>query len=148
SNGERLSPTDQPGTGRFGMPLGIAYSRFLTPKLTIDASLLYTTRFEKDFFKVGNRLDAGIALAYRLTDSIQSFPQYSLFAELNNVYLYRDYTSGSYDPNSGSCTLYISPGFRIRFTNDTAFTIAPSIPLYQHVNGDQGRVEFKLAASF
>jgi len=98
-NGEQLSPTDQPGTGRWGLPVGFGYSRFLTPNLTMDASVLYTFRFEKDDFKVGDRLDTGLALAYRLTESIKTFPQYSLFAELNDVYLFNDRVQGENDPN-------------------------------------------------
>ena len=148
ANGERLSPTDAPGTGRFGLPVGLAYSRFLTPRVTVDASVVYNRRFEKDDFKVGDRIDAGLALAYRLTESIRSFPQYSVFAELNDVYLKHDRESGADDPNSGSNTLYLTPGARVRFDPHTSLTVAPSVPLYQELNGQQGRVEFKLAVTF
>jgi len=48
-------------TGRWGLPIGVGYSRFLTKRLTIDASALYTFRFERDEFKVGDRFDAGVA---------------------------------------------------------------------------------------
>jgi len=144
-NGEGLSPTDQPGTGRWGLPIGLAYSRFLTSRLTIDASVLYTYRFQKDDFKVGDRLDSGLALAYRLTDSIKTFPQYSLFTELNDVYLFNDRVAGENDPNSGSNTLYITPGFRVRFNEGASLTVAPSFPVVQDLNGDQGKVDFKVA---
>jgi hypothetical protein len=144
-NGERLSPTDQPGTGRWGIALGLAYSRFLTPRVTVDASVLYTYRFEKDGFKVGDRLDTGLALAYRLTESILSFPQYSLFAELNDVYLFNDRVEGVNDPNSGSNTLYVTPGLRVRFNPNASLTVAPSFPVVEDLNGDQGKVDFKLA---
>jgi len=145
ANSEPLSPTDQPGTGRFGLPAGLGYSRFLTPQLTIDASFLYTYRFEKDNFKVGNRLDAGVALAYRLTESIKTFPQYSLFLEFNDVNLDQDRDHGAKDPNSGSNTLYTTPGFRMRFNPTAALTLAPSFPIWEHLNGNQGRVDFKFA---
>jgi Putative MetA-pathway of phenol degradation len=146
-NSVPLSPTDQPGTGRWGLPFGVGYSRFLTPQLTVDASALYTYRFESDGFKVGDRFDAGLALAYRLTPSIKSFPQYAVFAELNNVYLLQDQNHGSRDPNSGSDTLYITPGFRMRFNPAFALTVAPSFPVFENLNGDQGRVDFKVAIS-
>lgn len=145
SNAERLAPTDQPGTGRWAIPFGVAYSRFITSHLTLDASLLYTTRFERDEFDVGDRFDAGLALAYRITDSVQSFPQFSVFGELNNVYLFKDRAGGELDENTGSETLYFTPGARVRFNPQAALTLAPSFPIYQHVNGDQGDVEFKLA---
>jgi hypothetical protein len=140
-----MSPTDAPGTGRFGAPIGLGYSRFLTSHLTIDASALYTFRFEKDDFKVGDRFDTGVALAYRLTESVKQFPQYSVFAELNDVYLAKDRQGGEDDPNTGSNTLYLTPGVRVRFNQLAALTVSPSFPLIQNLNGDQGRVDFKIA---
>jgi hypothetical protein len=148
SNSVTLSPTDQPGTGAYDFPVGIAYSRFLTSRITLDASAVYTIRTEHDDFQVGDRFDAGLALAYRLTESIQQFPQYSVFAELNNVWLQKDEDHGESDENSGSDALYFTPGFRVRFDKNAALTVAPSIPIYQELNGDQGRVEFKVAVTF
>lgn len=148
NNGELLSPTDQPGTGRWGLPIGLGYSRFITSRITVDASALYTFRFEKDDFKVGDRFDAGLALAYRLTPSVQTFPQYSVFTELNDVYLFKDREDGEDDPNSGSNSLYLTPGFRVRFNQHMALTVAPSFPLIERLNGDQGRVDFKLGITF
>lgn len=147
-NGERLTPTDQPGTGRFGLPVGLGYSRFLSPRVTLDASVAYTVRFEKDQFKVGDRFDAGVALAYRLTESIRAFPQISVFAELNDVYLMKDRAHGESDPNSGGNTLYVTPGFRVRFNANSSLTLAPSFPVLQDLNGDQGKVDFKVAVSY
>jgi hypothetical protein len=144
-SGEQLSPTDQPGTGRWGLPIGFGYSRFLTANLTMDASVLYTFRFEKDDFKVGDRLDTGLALAYRLTESVKTFPQYSVFAELNDVYLFNDRFQGQNEANSGSNTVYVTPGVRVRFSPAASLTVAPSFPVIEDLNGDQGKVDFKLA---
>lgn len=146
-NGERLSPTDQPGSGRFGLPVGLSYSRYLTPHLTIDASALYTFHFEKDDFKIGDRLDAGVALAYRITESIKDFPQATVFVELNDVYLQKDEISGEKDGNSGSNTLYVTPGVRLRWSENASMTFAPSFPVAQDVNGVQGKVEYKIGLS-
>jgi hypothetical protein len=147
SNSVTLSPTDQPGTGAWAFPVGLAYSRFLTSHLTLDASAVYTIRTQHDDFEVGDRLDTGVALAYRLTDSIQQFPQYSVFAELNNVWLQKDEDHGDLDPNSGSDTLYFTPGVRVRFDKSAALTVAPSVPIFQDLNGNQGRVSFKVAVT-
>jgi len=149
ANGESLSPTDQPGTGRWGFPIGLAYSRFLTSHLTFDASVLYTSRLQRADFRVGNRFDVGLAFAYRLTGSIKHFPQFSIFGEVNSVYLYRDRSDAQgYDPNSGGETIYLTPGGRVRFGPHTALTLAPSFPIYQHLYGNQGKVDFKLAFTF
>ena len=147
SNGERLSPTDQPGTGTWDVPVGIAWSRFLTSKLTADASAMYTVRTRAHGFQVGDRLDVGAALAYRITEQIDQFPQVSVFGEALMVFLQKDRDNGESDPNSGSATVYLSPGLRLRFTKNLAFTVAPAFPVFQQVNGDQGKVEFKTSIS-
>jgi hypothetical protein len=147
-SGEQLSPTDAPGTGRWGLPVGLGYSRFLTSHLTIDAGAMYTYRFQRHDFKVGDRLDLGLAFAYRLTESIKTFPQYSVFTELNDVYLFNDRVRGENDPNTGSNTLYITPGVRMRFSPSMSLTVAPSFPIVQDLNGDQGKVDYKLAITF
>src|SRR5436305_4348746 len=145
SNGERLSPTDQPGTGAWDFPVGVGYSRFLTSQLTMDASALYTFRTENNHFRVGDRLDVGVALGYRVTESITRFPQFSVFGELLDVYLQKDKEDGDKDPNSGSNTLYFSPGARCRFSKNWGISLAPSFPIIQDVNGDQGEVRYKVA---
>jgi hypothetical protein len=146
-NGERLSPTDQPGTGSFDFPVGLAYSRFLTSQVTFDASAVWLFRTEDDHFKAGDRFDAGMAVAYRLNESIKDFPQFSVFGEMLLVHLERDSFEGMKDPNTGSDTLYLSPGLRERFTENVSATVGPAFPVWQHVNGDQGKVEFKAAVT-
>jgi hypothetical protein len=146
-NGERLSPTDQPSSGAYDFPFGLGWSRFLTERITVDASSVYTLRTERHDFKVGDRFDAGIALAYRLTESVKEFPQFSLFGELNLVALAKDVDHHVADDNSGSQTVYLTPGLRCRFTPHAALTLAPSVPVYEHRNGNQGRVEYKVAAT-
>lgn len=97
--------------------------------------MLYVLRPGRDHFKVGDRLDGGVGLAYRLTESIKTFPQFSVFTEIHEVWLKKDEDHGEKDPNSGSLTLYVTPGFRTRFNECCALTIAPSLPVYQDVTG-------------
>jgi hypothetical protein len=59
----------------------------------------------------------------------------------------KDKFHGVKDPNSGSNTVYLTPGARIRFNKNVAITIAPSFPVYQIDYGGQGRVRFKMAVS-
>ena len=66
---------------------------------------------------------------------------------MNDVYLQKDENHHERDANSGSNTIYLTPGGRIRFSKNLALTIAPSFPIFQNVNGDQGKVEFKMAIS-
>ena len=147
SGGESLEPSSQPGTGAWAFQAGVAYSRFLTSRVTVDASAIYTLRTENDGFEVGDRLDLGVAFAYRLTESIKKFPNTSLFAEANAVWLGKDEGDGETNDNSGGWTLYLTPGVRVRLTEAVAITVAPSFPVIQELNGEQVESRFKLAAT-
>lgn len=146
SNGEKLEASSQPGTGAIDFQAGLGYSRFLTSTLTIDAGGIYTFRTEHDDFKVGDRVDLGVALAYRITDNITEFPQWSVFAELTAVMLQKDTSAGVQNLSSGGTTLYLTPGARVRFNEHVALTVAPSVPVLQDLNGDQDKTRFKVSA--
>jgi hypothetical protein len=145
-NGERLEPSSQPGTGSWDVRAGLAYSRFLTEALTIDASALYTIRTEHDNFDVGDRFDAGVALAYRLTADEHAFPTFQVFGEALVTWLDKDEHDGETNANSGGTLLFLSPGLRVRFNPSIAFTIAPAFPVAQDLNGEQVEAEFRLTA--
>jgi hypothetical protein len=144
SSGETLEPSSQPGSGSYDFQLGAAYSRFLTSQITLDASAIYTVRTEHDGFEVGDRFDFGTALAYRITESIKQFPQYSVFGELTGVWLGKDESDeeGEND-NSGGTTLYLTPGLRIRFNPQWSLTAAISAPIMQDLNGEQVETTYK-----
>lgn len=146
-NGELLEPSSQPGSGAFDFQLGLAYSRYLTSHITFDTSAAYTFRTEHDDFKVGDRFDAGAALAYRLTDSVQDFPNWSAFGEILVVHLEKDRDESERNPNSGGTTLYLSPGFRVRFNPHASLTVAPAFPVLQDLNGEQVETRFKIGVS-
>jgi hypothetical protein len=145
TNGNLLEPSSQPGTGAWAYQAGAAYSRFLTSRVTTDASALYTLRTSHNGFEVGDRLDLGVAFAYRITESIKAFPNYSVFAEANAVWLGKDEEGGEENPNSGGWTVYLTPGARVRFNESVALTVAPSLPVLQDLNGEQIESSFKLA---
>lgn len=148
TNGEPLEPSSQPGTGAWSYQAGLAYSRFLTARVTTDASAIYTIRTPHDGFEVGDRVDLGVALAYRFTESIRAFPNLSGFIEANAIWIGKDESSDEgKNPNSGGWTVYLTPGARVRFNPNCALTVAPSFPVVQELNGDQIESRFKLAVT-
>lgn len=143
-DGEELEPSSQPGSGRYGAVGGVAYSRYLLPTTTIDVSSIYTYRFEIDGFKIGDRFDNGVALAYRLTELSEQSTQFSIFVELLHQYIGKDEESGAKNPNSGNNTLFLAPGVKASFGNNVGMVVAPSFPIYQHLNGEQLETDFRL----
>ena len=148
STGASIDPAAAAGSGSWDFIGGLAYSTFITGQLTIDASVLYTLRTEHDDFKVGDRFDAGVGVAYRLTSDIERFPQFSVFVETNLRHLHPSEVRGEEHQNSGGTALFISPGARIRFSPHAAFSVAPHIPVMQDLEGEQIETAFKLTAGF
>ncbi len=145
SDGSKLEASSQPGTGAVDGQVGLAYSRYLTSRMTLDASALYTLRGEHDDFRVGDRLDLGTAFAYRLTEDIQAYPNWSVSGELLGVWIGKDEDTGEKNPNSGGTTVYAAPGARCRFDPHLSLGLAPAFPVYQNLDGDQPETRAKLA---
>lgn len=146
SDGEPLEPSSQPGSGSWDFLAGVAYSRFLTSHLTLDASASYTFRTEANDFKVGDRFDAGLAINWRLTDAIDTFPNISLFGEIAFTTLMKDESAGVANENSGGSTLYLAPGVRARINSTMALSVAPQFPVWQDLNGEQVETDYKVTA--
>lgn len=144
SNGDTLDPSSQPGTGRFGLQGGVAYTRAFTGDLKLDSSTIYTHRFERDGVRVGDRLDSGLALALQVTDSHHTVPRLSFFGELNHIWLDKDESDEGRSRNSGGTSLFATAGLRLDVEDFLSLTVAPSLPLYQDTNGDQVEVDYKL----
>jgi hypothetical protein len=144
SEGERVEPSATAGSGSYDGMAGAAYSRFLTPRFTVDASSQYTVRTEADDFRLGDRIDAGVALAYRLTQDIQKFPQFGVFGEANYRYLFKSEEDGEKDPNTGGSALFLTPGIRAGFTRNISFTVSAPLPVWQDLNGTQLKTSYKI----
>ena len=103
-----------------------------------------TKNYENENFRVGERVDTGIALAYRITDSIKQYPQTSLFMELAHQYIGKDNDDEGSNPNSGGDTIFLIPGVRMGLKEDVGLVLAPSIPILQSLNGEQLKTDFRL----
>lgn len=144
SEGERVEPSATAGSGSYDGMLGLAYSRFVTSRLTLDASSQYTLRTETDNFKLGDRVDAGVAFAYRLTEDGERYPQVSAFAETNVRHLFKSEEGGERDQNTGGTVLFLTPGMRVGFTKHLSFTVSAPLPLWQDLNGTQLKTSYKI----
>jgi hypothetical protein len=144
SANERVEPSATAGSGSYDGMLGVAYSRFLTSRITLDTSFQYTLRTERDDFRLGDRIDGGLAVAYRLIEDIQKYPQVSFFAEANVRYLFKSEEDGDPDPNTGGTAFFLTPGVRVAFSPHLSFTLSSPLPVGQDLNGEQLKTSYKI----
>jgi hypothetical protein len=147
SAGERVEPAATAGTGAWDGMFGAAYTVSLMPDLALDASAQYTLRGEQHHYRLGHRLDAGLALGWRIIGEARSFPQVSLQAEANVRSVAKSKASGERDPDTGGTVLFLSPGVRVRFSEHAAWTLGVQLPTVQHLNGDQVETDFRVTSS-
>ncbi|MFN7973330.1 MAG: transporter [Acidobacteriota bacterium] len=147
SGGEGVEPASTAGSGAWDGRIGVAHSRFLSKRVTLDASLAYTARTRHDDFKLGDRVDAGVAIAFRLTGDAKSFPQASVFGELYARHLARSEEGSETTGNSGGTTLFVSPGVRFGFSRAVALTLSSQVPVSQDLHGEQLETSYKLSAA-
>ncbi|HEX4124358.1 MAG TPA: transporter [Tepidisphaeraceae bacterium] len=147
SDGILIKATDQPGTGAYDFKLGLAYSRFLTDRITTDASAEYVIHTEHADAKVGNNWTLAIDAAYRLSESTQSLPRFAIFAQVFATILDKDTLFDAEDPNSGGATLYLGPGLFVQLTDSLSLTVGPAFPVYQQLYGDQVKAQVQYLLS-
>lgn len=148
SHGEVIEAVEQPGTGSTDFAVGIAYTTWLTERLTLDAGARFVLTTEgKNGYKIGNRIDAGAAPAYRLTEDVQAHPQWVLFGELSVRNLRRDEEDGATVEDSGGTTFFVVPGITLRSSPTIDWTLSVPVPVMQNLHGNQQEMEFKVLFS-
>jgi hypothetical protein len=141
---EPLEPSVQPGSGAFDFLGGTAYSVWLTERITLDASAQYTYRTENDDFKIGDRIDAGAVVSFRLTEDVQQYPQVAVFGEISVRHGFKNEEDGHKTVNSGGTVLFLSPGVRASFTQHVSLSVAPQFPVVEDLNDEQQETLFKI----
>lgn len=142
---EPLEPSSQAGSGSVDYRVGLAYSRYLTPRVTLDAGGSYTIRTEHEGFTVGDRMEAAAALGYRLTEDVKAPNNWSVFGELSTIWLDKDQGDDEVNDNSGGTVTYLAVGVRDRINEHVAISLAPALPIIQNVNGEQVEVDSRVA---
>jgi hypothetical protein len=146
SAGERVEPSATAGSGAYDWMLGAAWSFWATKRFTLDVSGHYIWRGEHRDFQVGDRIDAGIAGAWRLREDAKVYPQPAIFTELLLRQLFKTEDDGHPDGNTGGTAMFVAPGFRVALSERFAFTASVPIPFWQDLNGEQLETRVKVLA--
>ncbi len=147
SEGERVEPASTPGSGAWDGMVGAAYTVALAPAVNLDASAQYTIRGEKTDYRLGNRLDAGLAVGWRVVGDARRFPQVVLMGEATVRSVEKSKESGERDPDTGGTALFLSPGVRVGFFENASWSVGVQFPVVQELNGDQVETDFRLTSS-
>jgi hypothetical protein len=159
SLGDPVDPSSTAGSGTYDFLFGVAYARALGGRSHFALSFQYTLQGTHDNFDIGDRIDTGVALAYRLNEDSARFPQVALLAELNLRHLFASVMTTSMPPrfappepdphsrNTGGTTVFLSPGLRLLFTKELMLTLELQVPLAEHLYGEQVQTAFKGVAS-
>ena len=145
--GERVEPASTPGSGAWDGMVGAAYTLALAPAVSFDASAQYTLRGEKTDYRLGHRLDAGLAVGWRIVGDAKRFPQVVLIGEATVRAVAESEESGARDANTGGTALFLSPGMRVGFCENASWSVGVQIPVVQELNGDQVEAMFRLTSS-
>lgn len=144
SLGERVEPAATPGSGAWDGMVGAAYSLALAPALHLDASAQYTLRGEQHDYRLGNRIDAGLAMNWRIAGDAKRFPQFVLVGEATVRSVAKSKEGGERDGNTGGTALFLSPGLRVGFCENASWSVGVQIPVLQELNGDQVQTKYRL----
>ena len=143
NEGEQLEAVEQPGSGSFDFAAGIAYSRWLSKDWMLHSSLKYTlkTKGSRDY-EIGDRIDMGVSSSYQLTPK-NKFPNFATNGDLSLRQLFRDKQDSTDLRNSGSTTVFVSPGFNMGITKNFGINASISVPIYQKMLGRQQETKYQ-----
>lgn len=144
SEGERVEPSATAGTGAWDGLTGLAYTVPLSQALTLDSSALYTFRGERYDYRLGNRLDLGTSLAWRVFGDVKTYPQVSLVAEATLRHIAKSKEDGEQDGNTGGTALFFSPGVKVSFTESASASLGIQLPVIQELYGRQVETQFRV----
>jgi Putative MetA-pathway of phenol degradation len=144
SEGEPVEPSATAGTGAWDGQVGLAYTLPLAPALTLDASAIYTIRGEAHDYRLGNRLDLGTSLAWRIFGDVATFPQTSLVMEATLRHVAKSEDEGKAEDGTGGTVLFLSPGVKVSFTEQLGASLGVQIPVIQNLGGNSLETDFRL----
>ncbi len=144
SEGEPVEPSATAGTGAWDDLVGFAYTVPLSATVTLDASAIYTFRGEAHDYRLGDRLDLGSSLAWRVCGDAVTYPQVSLVAEATLRHVQKSEEGGADDEATGGTVLFLSPGMKVSCTERLAASMGVQFPVVQNLNGDQLETDFRL----
>jgi hypothetical protein len=152
--GGTIDPGQALGFGKPSYLLGLAATRLLTDRNTInlDVSYIYFQQYRYDDgvnFQFGGEFRANVAWVYKLATNAEARSRWDLALEANYLKLGRDETEGVGDVATGGKMLYVLPGVRYYIKN-ASFALGVKVPAWTDLNeedqqqGAEGKEKYRL----
>lgn len=134
-----LDPSATAGSGSYDFMGGVAASRRFADAFTVTMSGSYIYRGYYKTYKIGDRIDGGLALSFRAYDAagIRLF----MFTELTSRFLLRAKDNGKDVQNSGGFYAFWNAGFRMNLPYELGIFISKEFPVLQILNEPQQKVD-------
>ncbi|MDO8137574.1 MAG: transporter [Candidatus Brocadiales bacterium] len=149
---ERFGTHNQPGSGSVDGRLGFAWSRTYNRRWGIDADIIYEIRTEgAQDFETGDAVLLDLGLSYAINKNpiiINDWlrPRVTLVGEVNAAHQERDTEKDERLQHSGVTIVYLSPGIRVGVNKRTNLWLTGSIPVFQHLSGEQAYEKWRMGA--
>lgn len=162
TDGELLEAEHQPGSGSWDYYLGGAAGTELG-WLSLDASVLYqfTTTGSQDT-RLGDRLQAGLALSHRFGPAEHhhhdadgeaehddhAHRSWDAFTEATVEWEGRQTVAGLVEDATGGSAVWVTAGARLNAASGYAMTLAAGVPVWQDIRQSHADNSFRLTLSF
>ena len=142
---EKFGPELQPGSGGWGVPIGLAVSRGLGDRWFVATGWGYTYRGPGgQGWKAGDvfRYNAGVSYALR---SPGRWPNASVSLELHTEWALRDRSrEADHVQDSGGTTVLLSPGISANVTPSLTVFASLPVPIYQNLGGQHEELVYEV----
>ncbi len=167
-DGERLETEHQPGSGSWDPILGASAATGMGPvRLTASALYQWSTRGAQDT-RLGNRLQAGIALSHRFGQPPHEHHEESLnhhhgdeldehhdqphsswdaFVEVGGEWEGRQKIGGAIEEASGGKWAFVAPGLRFNAASGWSVGAAFALPVWQRIRASHPDNRYRLTLS-
>ena len=139
---EDAERTLQPGSGSTDSLLGAYYNYHTGNTAWFAQGMWQQSISTRDNYKPGRKLNADLGLSYSAT------PNLNLLLQLNLQHKSKDSGANAEPADSGSHSVFLSPGLSYHVTPSTQVYGFVQKPIIQYVNGAQLTADWSLAVGF
>ena len=143
SDGERLEPDHQPGSGSFDPFVGLALSKSYGTTSMAGSTVYSFAGDGSQQSNLGDVLRVNLGLGYSPEKTEAGDGQWRWMLELNGQWHERMQIDGGTDPNSGGVQVFVSPGIRWTSLGGLSWFASIGVPLVQNLYGEQSDTEFR-----